>query len=70
MPDFEVHIDLHGRTRSIGLARCNRVRGSETLLFEYDRTWLEDPDTFSLEPALALGRGTFAPPTASRFSDP
>ena len=62
MPDFEVHIDLDGRTRSIGLARCNRVRGSETVLFEYDSTWLEDPDTFSLEPALALGRGTFAPP--------
>jgi serine/threonine-protein kinase HipA len=62
MTDFEVHIDLHGRTRSIGLARSNRVRGTETILFEYDRAWLEDPDRFSLEPALALTRGAFAPP--------
>ena len=62
MADFEVHIDLHGRTRQIGLARSNRVRGTETILFGYDGAWLEDPDRFSLEPALALGRGAFAPP--------
>ena len=61
MADFEVHIDLHGRTRRIGLARSNRVRGTETILFAYDGAWLEDPDRFSLEPALALGRGVFAP---------
>lgn len=62
MADFEVHIDLGGRTRPIGLARSNRVRGAETILFEYDGSWLEDPDRFSLEPALAPTRGTFAPP--------
>lgn len=62
MTDFEVHIDLDGRTRPVGLARSNRVRGTETILFEYDRTWLEAPDRFSLEPALALTRGAFAPP--------
>src|SRR3546814_13590127 len=62
MADFEVHIDLDGRTRPIGLARSNRVRGTETILFEYDDAWLEDPDRFSLEPALALTRGAFAPP--------
>ena len=62
MANFEVHIDLGGRTRPIGLARSNRVRGAETILFEYDGAWLEDPDRFSLEPALALTRGTFAPP--------
>ena len=37
-------IDLHGRTRPIGLARSNRVRGTETILFEYDSAWFEDPD--------------------------
>ncbi|MBB3312391.1 serine/threonine-protein kinase HipA [Rhizobium sp. BK196] len=62
MTDFEVHLDLHGRTRPIGLARSNRARGSETIMFEYDRAWLEDADRFSLEPALALTRGAFAPP--------
>ncbi|MER9963322.1 type II toxin-antitoxin system HipA family toxin [Mesorhizobium sp. M0045] len=62
MADFEVHIDLGGHTRPVGLARSNRVRGAETILFEYDAAWLDDPDRFSLEPALALTRGAFAPP--------
>lgn len=62
MDDFEVHIDLGGRTRRIGLARSNRARGSETILFEYEGAWLDDSDRFSLEPALALTRGAFAPP--------
>lgn len=61
MADFEVHIDLNGRTRPVGLARANRVRGAETILFEYAASWLNDPERFSLEPALALTRGTFAP---------
>lgn len=60
--DFEVHIDLYGRTRPVGLARCNSTRGAETILFEYDEAWLASPDRFSLEPALALTRGAFAPP--------
>ena len=62
MADFEVHLDLHGRTRPVGIARSNHVRGTHTVLFEYDPAWLEDPERFSLEPALALTRGTFAPP--------
>lgn len=62
MPDIEVHIDLNGSTRQVGLARCNAVRGSETILFEYTDAWLSDPDRFSLEPALTLTRGAFAPP--------
>nr|WP_321455421.1 HipA domain-containing protein [uncultured Cohaesibacter sp.] len=62
MADFEVHIDLAGSTKQIGLARSNRVRGTETILFEYDDAWLNDPARFSLEPALALSRGAFAPP--------
>lgn len=61
MANFEVHLDLYGYTRPIGLARSNRVRGAETTMFEYDRTWLEDADRYSLEPALALTRGAFAP---------
>lgn len=62
MPDIEVHIDLDGRTREVGLARRNRVRGSETILFEYADAWLTDPERFSLEPALTLTRGAYAPP--------
>jgi serine/threonine-protein kinase HipA len=62
MADFEVHIDLDGRTRRVGLARSNRVRGNETVVFEYAPEWLEDADRFSIEPALKLTRGGFAPP--------
>tara|TARA_R110000744_G_scaffold77899_4_gene153633 strand:- start:13272 stop:14519 length:1248 start_codon:yes stop_codon:yes gene_type:complete len=61
MTDIEVHIDLNGRTRPVGLARSNRARGTETLVFEYAPTWLADADAFSLEPALALTRGGFVP---------
>ena len=51
MADFEVHIDLNGHTRPVGI-----------ILFEYVDAWLGDPDRFSLEPALALTRGAFSPP--------
>ena len=61
MPDFEVHIDLHGETRLVGLARSNRVRGKETIGFEYASYWLEDPACFAIEPSLGLTRGTFNP---------
>lgn len=62
MADFEVHIDLNGRLHPVGLARSNRVRGGETILFEYDPAWLNDAERFSLEPALPITRGAFAPP--------
>jgi serine/threonine-protein kinase HipA len=62
MADIEVHIDLEGRTRPVGLAHSNRVRGNETIVFEYVPEWLADPDRFSIEPALALTRGGFPPP--------
>jgi serine/threonine-protein kinase HipA len=62
MADFEVHVDLEGQALPVGLARSNRVRGGETILFEYDDRWLARSDHFSLEPALRLTRGVFAPP--------
>ncbi len=62
MIDIEVHIDLHGQTRQIGIAYTNQVRGKETVLFEYLDDWLDHPERFSIEPALALTRGGFAPP--------
>ena len=62
MTDIEVHIDLDGVTRRVGLARSNRVRGTETVTFEYAANWFDGLGGFSLEPALALTRGTFAPP--------
>jgi serine/threonine-protein kinase HipA len=62
MPDIEIHIDLKGSVRRVGLARLNKVRGTETITFEYTDGWLADSDCSSIEPALTLTRGTFPPP--------
>jgi serine/threonine-protein kinase HipA len=62
MTDFEVHLSLEGETRQIGRARSNRVRGKETVVFEYTEEWLKDAARFELDPGLPLSRGGFAPP--------
>ena len=61
MADFEVYLDWGGDLRRVGLARGNRVRGGETVVFDYDDAWLQAPDAFPLELGLPLTRGTFAP---------
>ncbi len=61
MTDFEVHIELQGQMRRVGLARGNLARGKELVSFEYDEDWLASPDSFPLEPALPLTRGVFNP---------
>ena len=61
MADIEIHIDLEGRIRPVGLAHSNKVRGNEIVVFEYAPEWLVGPDHFSIEPALTF-RGGFAPP--------
>lgn len=35
MADIEVHIDIGGRTRPVGLVR-SKLQASETVVFEYD----------------------------------
>lgn len=62
MADFEVHLAVESGTRRIGRARSNRVRGKETVAFEYDEEWLREADRFELEPELPLTRGGFVPP--------
>lgn len=62
MVDFEVHLSISDGTRQIGRARSNRVRGKETVVFEYADGWLLDADRFELAPDLPLTRGGFAPP--------
>src|SRR3712207_9215189 len=62
MPDVEVHIDLDGETRRVGLLRRHAARRTETVTFEYDGAWLADRDRFSIEPALTLTRGVFPAP--------
>ena len=46
MTDIKAHIDLEGHARPVGLARSNKVRSSETVVFEYAPEWLADPDRF------------------------
>lgn len=62
MADFEVHLSVQDDTRPVGRARANRVRGKETVLFEYADAWLRGEGGFALAPALPLTRGGFAPP--------
>jgi serine/threonine-protein kinase HipA len=62
MPDdVEVDIDLDGGVRRVGTLYAPRRGPRAPVTFEYDRAWLDDPNKFSLEPALQLGRGAFAP---------
>jgi serine/threonine-protein kinase HipA len=63
MPDVEVHIDLEGATRPVGLLRRRVARRVETVTFEYDDAWLADNNRFSIEPALTLTRGVFSTPS-------
>lgn len=63
MADVEVHIDLAGRTRKLGLLRRHAGRRLAAVTFEYDATWLDDAHRFSIEPALALTRGIFPAPS-------
>lgn len=58
---IEVHIDFAAGLRQVGLLRRAARRDGESVTFEYDGAWLRDPERFSLEPALALTAGVFAP---------
>lgn len=60
--DIEVHIDFAAGPKRVGTLYRHARRGGESTSFEYHPDWLADPDRFSLEPALALGRGAFVPP--------
>ncbi|MEW7980851.1 MAG: HipA domain-containing protein [Candidatus Sedimenticola endophacoides] len=61
MTDVEVHIDLEGQARPLGVLHRQASRRGETVTFEYDETWLGDANRFSIEPALTLTAGTFPP---------
>jgi serine/threonine-protein kinase HipA len=59
--DIEVHIDFALGLKRVGTLHRHARRGGETTSFEYAPDWLGDAARFSLEPALALNRGAFAP---------
>jgi hypothetical protein len=59
--DIEVHIDFAAGLKRVGTLHRHARRGAETTSFEYHPDWLADDARFSLEPALILNRGAFAP---------
>jgi serine/threonine-protein kinase HipA len=63
--DIEVFIDFAPGLKRVGTLRSQDRRGGEAVNFEYYSTWLHDAARFSLEPALKLGHGVFAPASAS-----
>jgi serine/threonine-protein kinase HipA len=54
-----VYIDLNGVPYLVGRLWARTRKNKEGATFEYDASWLEHRERFSLEPALTLGPGPF-----------
>lgn len=54
-----VHVDLHAEPILVGRLWSRIRKGRESASFEYDPTWREHADRFTLEPALTLASGPF-----------
>jgi serine/threonine-protein kinase HipA len=61
MADVDVFIDWQGSCRLIGRLNRHSGRGRETVSFQYDETWIEAADHFSIDASLKVGRGVFVP---------
>lgn len=57
-----VYVDLNDKPRLVGRLWARVRKNKESASFEYEKTWLEDPVRFSLEPALQVGPGAFHTP--------
>jgi len=54
-----VYVDLDGVPHLMGRLWARTRKNKESATFEYDKTWLENPARFSLEPALQVGLARF-----------
>ncbi len=54
-----VYVDLNGTPHLVGRLWAHMRKRRESATFEYDPTWLQNPERFALEPALQLGEGAF-----------
>ena len=63
-PETLVYVDVRGVPLLAGRLWAHARRGKESTTFEYDRSWLERAERFSLEPALKLGPGPFHTPAS------
>src|SRR5580692_5798358 len=57
-----IYVDLDGAPCLMGRLWARMRKNKESATFEYDKTWLENPARFSLEPALQVGPGPFHTP--------
>ena len=57
-----VYVDLDGVPHLMGRLWARTRKNKESATFEYDKTWLENPARFSLEPAVQVGPGPFHTP--------
>ena len=57
-----VYVDLEGTPHLVGRLWARVRKNKESASFEYEKTWLDNPARFSLEPALQLGPGAFHTP--------
>ncbi len=60
-PDTEIHIEIGGKTSRVGTLYSPARGAGSPATFEYHSDWLTNATHFSLEPALQIGRGAFAP---------
>ena len=61
MTNLEVFLEWKGQNRRLGLMRRIPGRGRETVSFEYDQSWIDSKERFSIDLALPIGLGTFFP---------
>src|ERR1700686_3217933 len=54
-----VYVELGGASILVGTLRSRARKGQESATLEYQKSWLENPKRFSLEPALMLGPGPY-----------
>ena len=46
-----VYVDINGVAHPVGRLWSRVRKSKESATFEYDKTWLANPERFSLEPA-------------------
>ncbi|MGE5515029.1 MAG: type II toxin-antitoxin system HipA family toxin [Bacteroidota bacterium] len=59
--EIEVFAELNGATHRVGTLRVKVRGGRNGASFTYHEDWSKVPGHFSLEPAMAVGLGTFSP---------
>lgn len=61
MSEIEVYISHDGGDQRVGTLFRQSARGKESVSFAYHEDWLANPQRFSLEPSLQVGKGLFHP---------